>query len=136
MNKTNMDRRQFVKQSTLGALVLGLTGSSAAQAASKKAGKGRIKWSIKPKKCKVTGPMDLILQLDEGQQWANRCLIKYGVVEPPNGGIRCMRSACMPAESCAYYYSMALDKKTLEALKSAIKTFRKYRHKAKGHRIP
>jgi hypothetical protein len=136
MNNTNMDRRQFVKESALGAVALGLTGSKALEAGSNKAGKGRIKWSIKPKKRKVIGPMDLILQLDEGQQWANQCLIKYGVVEPPNGGTRCMRSACMPAESCAHYYAMTSDPVTLKGLKAAVKTFRKYRHKAKGHRIP
>jgi hypothetical protein len=80
--------------------------------------------------------MDLVPQLDQGQQWANRSLIKYGTVEPPNGGIRSMRSACMPAESCAHYYAMTGDAVTLDALKAAVKTFRKYRKRAKGHRVP
>jgi hypothetical protein len=42
----------------------------------------------------------------------------------------------MPAESCAHYYAMTGDPTTLEALKAAVKTFRKYRHKARGRRIP
>jgi hypothetical protein len=130
-----MNRRQFIQKSGLGVLALGLTGSGAVQAGSNKARERDIEWSIKPKKCEAIGPMDLILQLDQGQQWANRSLIKYGVVEPPNAGMRSMRSACMPADSCAHYYAMTGDSTTLEALKAAVKTFRKYRHKARGHRI-
>jgi hypothetical protein len=42
----------------------------------------------------------------------------------------------MPAESCAHYYAMTGDATTLKALKAAVKTFRKYRHKARAHRVP
>ncbi|MHC4573680.1 MAG: twin-arginine translocation signal domain-containing protein [Planctomycetota bacterium] len=131
-----MNRRQFIKKSGLGALALGLTSSTMAQAVSAKAARKRIEWAIKRKEWKSLGPLDLIPQLDRGQQWANQSLIKYGVVEPPNAGIRSMRSACMPADSCAHYYAMTGDPTTLEALKAAVKTFRKYRHKARGRRIP
>ena len=97
---------------------------------------GGINWLIGRKEWKSSGPLDLIPQLDQAQQWANASLIKYGTVEPPNGGNRSMRSACMPAESCAHYYAMTGDKTTLQALKAAVNTFRTYRHKARGHRIP
>ena len=131
-----MNRREFIKKSGLGALAFGLTGSTVAHAASDNAARKPIEWSIKLKKRKSLGPLDLISQLDQGQQWANQSLIKYGTVEPPNSGIRSMRSACMPAESCAHYYAMTGDSTTLKALKAAVKTFRKYRHKARGRRIP
>ncbi|MHC4664561.1 MAG: hypothetical protein ACYS9T_01220 [Planctomycetota bacterium] len=135
MKKAVMNRRQFIRKSGCQALALGLGGSIAAHSAQEPARKP-IKWSIKPMKWDSLGPLDLIPQLDEGQQWANQSLIKYGVVEPPNGGIRSMRSACMPAESCAHYYAMTGDAVTLDALKAAVGTFRKYRTKAKGHRVP
>ncbi|MHC4345991.1 MAG: twin-arginine translocation signal domain-containing protein [Planctomycetota bacterium] len=131
-----INRRQFIKNSGLGALALSLTGCNAPQAGADRAEEKPIKWSIQPKKWKSLGPMDLVPQLDQGQQWANQSLIKYGTVEPPNGGIRSMRSACMPAESCAHYYSMTGDAVTLDALKAAVRTFRKYRFRAKGHRVP
>ncbi|HUT29429.1 MAG TPA: twin-arginine translocation signal domain-containing protein [Sedimentisphaerales bacterium] len=131
-----MNRRQFMKNSGFGAVALGLASCNAPQALSDRPTKKSPQWSIQRKKWKSLGPMDLTLQLDEGQQWANQSLIKYGTVEPPNGGIRSMRSACMPAESCAHYYAMTGDAVTLEALKAAVRTFRKYRVKAKGHRIP
>ncbi|MHC4498686.1 MAG: twin-arginine translocation signal domain-containing protein, partial [Planctomycetota bacterium] len=92
-----MNRRQFIKESGLGALALGLTGSTMANALSGSTSQKGIEWSIKPGKWRSLGPLDIIPQLDEGQQWANHSLIKYGTVEPPNGGLRCMRSACMPA---------------------------------------
>jgi hypothetical protein len=131
-----MNRREFIKKSGLGALALGLTGSAEAQALWGKVAQKRTEWSIKPRKWKSLGPLDLIPQLDEVQRWANQSLIKYGTVEPPNSGIRSMRSACMPAESCAHYYAMTSDPLTLKALKAAVKTFRKYRHKARGRRVP
>jgi len=131
-----MNRRQFIRKSGIGAVALGLTGCNAVQPAGGRREGKRVKWSIERKKWKSLGPMDLVPQLDEGQQWANRSLIKYGTVEPPNGGIRSMRSACMPAESCAHYYAMTGDAVTLDALKAAVRTFRKYRTKAKGHRVP
>ena len=99
-------------------------------------GQKSIKWTIKPKEWEFVGPLDLVLQLDQGQQWANQSLIKYGTVEPPNGGHRCMRSACMPAEACAHYYAMTGDAPTLDAIKAAVKTFRKYRDRARGNRVP
>jgi len=96
-----------------------------------------IQWKLPTKKCTPLGPMDLIGQLEEGQKLADESLIKYGTVEPPNGGSggRCLRSACMPAEACAAYYAMTGNKRTLKALKSAIRTFREYRDKARGHRV-
>ncbi|MHC4644346.1 MAG: hypothetical protein ACYTBJ_02505 [Planctomycetota bacterium] len=130
-----MNRRQFIKKSGRGVLALGLAGSMATHAEQKSLLK-QVEWLVKPKKWDPLGPLDLIPQLDQGQQWANRSLIRYGTVEPPNAGKRSMRSACMPAESCAHYYAMTGDPVTLDALKAAIKTFRKYRVKAKGHRIP
>ena len=130
-----MNRREFIKKSGYTALALGLSGSASAGAMAAKGGQTKIKWTIPLKKCKPLDSYDLVSQLDEGQQWANKSLIKYGTVEPPNGGLRSMRSACMPAESCAHYYAMTGDSVTLEALKAAVKTFRKYRHKAKGRRI-
>ena len=128
-----MDRRQFMKQSATGAAALALAGSigSCTEAAASRS----IKWSIGQSKWKSLGSYDLVPQLDEAMQWANQSLIKYGTVEPPNGGLRSMRSACMPAEACAHYYSMTGDRTTLRALKAAVRTFRKYRGKAKGHRI-
>ncbi|MHC4529578.1 MAG: hypothetical protein ACYS29_17030, partial [Planctomycetota bacterium] len=125
-----MNRRQFIQKSGLVALSLGLAGAAGA------ADKGQVRWSIKRKDYESLGPFDFVPQLDEAQQWANRSLIKYGVVEPPNAGIRSMRSACMPAESCAHYWAMTGDATTLKALKAAVRTFRKYRHRAKGHRVP
>jgi hypothetical protein len=131
-----MNRRQFIKNSGFGVLALGLTGSTVANALSSSAARKQIEWSIKTKKWRSLGPFDFVPQLDEGQQWANRSLIKYGTVEPPNGGLRSMRSACMPAESCAHYYAMTGDATTLKALKAAVKTFRKYRQKARARRVP
>jgi hypothetical protein len=131
-----MNRRDFIKKSSLGALALGLAGSTAVNAVSGGAARKQIQWSIKRKKWRSLGPFDFVPQLDEGQQWANRSLIKYGTVEPPNGGLRSMRSACMPAESCAHHYAMTGDATTLKALKAAVKTFRKYRHKARARRVP
>jgi len=131
-----MDRRQFIKKSGLGALTLGLAGSTAAHAVSGKAARKAIEWSIKRKNWKSLGPLDLIPQLNQGQQWANESLIKYGTVEPPNSGKRSMRSACMPAESCAHHYAMTGGPATLKALKAAVKTFRKYRHEARGRSVP
>ncbi|MHC4193498.1 MAG: twin-arginine translocation signal domain-containing protein [Planctomycetota bacterium] len=131
-----MNRRQFIKRSGLGVLALGLVNSPAANALSGSAKQERIEWSIKRKEWQSLGPFDFVPQLDEGQQWANRSLIKYGTVEPPNGGLRSMRSACMPAESCAHYYAMTGDAITLKALKAAVKTFRKYRHRARARRVP
>jgi hypothetical protein len=42
----------------------------------------------------------------------------------------------MPAEACAHYYAMTGDAVTLTALKSAVETFREYRHKARASRVP
>ena len=47
-----------------------------------------------------------------------------------------MRSACMPAESCAHYHALTEDARTLEAIQAAVRTFRAYRHKARGRRVP
>ena len=133
-----MNRRQFIKKSGCRALALGLASSTMARAIFGKAVQRPIEWSIKQKEWRSLGPLDLIPQLDQGQQWANDSLIKYGTVEPPNGGSagRSMRSACMPAEACAHYYTMTGDAVTLKALKAAVKTFRKYRHKARARRVP
>ncbi|MHC4638269.1 MAG: hypothetical protein ACYTBP_16475 [Planctomycetota bacterium] len=133
-----MNRRQFIKKSGLGALSIGLSGTIAAQTASAREEKKKIQWSISRKEWKSLGVLDLIPQLDQGQQWANQSLIKYGTVEPPNQGSggRSMRSACMPAEACAHYYAMTGDAVTLKALKSAVETFRQYRHKARARRVP
>jgi hypothetical protein len=76
--------------------------------------------------------VDLIPQIERAQQWANQSLIKYGVVWRPGGC--CMRAACMPAEACAHYYAMTGDEVTLKALKAG--TFGKYRHRARGRRVP
>ena len=133
-----MDRREFIRKSGFGLLAAGLAGCGGPQAVPNSTGGGKIAWSIGPKRWKSLGPLDLIPQLDQGQQWANQSLIKYGTVEPPNGGSggRTMRSACMPAESCAHYYAMTGDAVTLEALKAAVRTFRAYRHKARARRVP
>jgi len=133
-----MNRREFIKKSGLGAVALSLTGSAMARAFSSGSAKNSINWCIKPTKLKSLGPLDLVAQLDVGQQWANRSLIKYGTVEPPNHGSggRTMRSACMPAEACAHYYAMTGDSVTLKALKAAVATFREYRHKARARRVP
>ena len=133
-----MNRRQFLKKSGLCALSISLSGSIAAQTASAKAEQKTIQWSISRKEWKSLGLFDLIPQLYQGQQWANQSLIKYGTVEPPNHGSggRTMRSACMPAEACAHYYAMTGDAVTLTALKSAVETFREYRHKARARRVP
>lgn len=131
-----MNRRQFIKKSGCGALALGLTGSIASRAKSAGAAQKRIEWTIKRERRRSLGPFDFVQQLDEAQQWANRSLIKYGTVEPPNAGLRSMRSACMPAESCAHYYAMTGDATTLKAIKAAVKTFRKYRHRARARRVP
>ena len=131
-----MNRRQFLKGSGYAAFGLALTNSN--PAASFAAERRDPKWSITRRPWDPIGPLDLLELLGPGQQWANNSLIKYGTVEPPNGGSRgrTMRSACMPAESCAHYYAMTGDKRTLKALESAVATFRKYRHKARARRIP
>ena len=132
-----MDRRQFIK--TSGIATLGLAGSMAAQLAGAKDERAKkIKWAIKPVKWQSLGPLDLIPQLDQGQKWANESLIKYGTVEPPGGGSnhRCMRAACMPAESAAHYYAMTGDPLSLKAVKAAMATFLKYRHIARARRVP
>ena len=94
----------------------------------------QIEWVIRPKEWKSLGPLDLIPQLDEGQQLINESLIKYGIFEAK--GRRTMRDACMSAETCAHYYAITGDAATLEAIKAAIKAFRKYRHKARGRQVP
>ncbi len=96
-----------------------------------------IQWRYPKKKVTPIGPMDLILQLEEGQKLADESLIAYGTVEPANGGSggRTMRGACMPAEACAVYYAMTGKARTLQALKSAIRTFRTYRDQARGRRV-
>jgi len=132
-----MNRREFLRMGGYGAFAFALTnsvGGGSLSAAERKGGK----WSIGRKEWVPLGPFDLVELLGRGQQWANESLIKYGTVEPPNGGSRgrSMRSACMPAESCAHYYAMTGDERTRKALESAVATFRKYRHKARAKRVP
>ncbi|MHC4526698.1 MAG: hypothetical protein ACYS29_02375, partial [Planctomycetota bacterium] len=122
-----MDRRRFLAEMGRSFLALGLAG--AADAAGK-----RIEWSLQPRKFKSLGPVDLIPQIDRAVQWTNQSLIKYGIAWTPGGC--CMRAACMPAEACAHYYAMTGDKTTLEAVRAAVKTFRKYRHRARARRVP
>jgi len=93
---------------------------------SEETGRKSIKWTIKPKKWKSLGELDLISQLDQGQQLINESLIKYGIFNAK--GRRTMRDACMSAETCAHYYAITGDAATLEAIKAAVKAFRKYRH--------
>ena len=130
-----MNRREFMEVGAAGAGAMLLGGASPRKVQSDS--QKDIQWKYPTKKCKPIGPMDLILQLEEGQKLADESLIKYGTVEPPNGGSggRCMRSACMSAEACAAYYAMTGNKRTLKALKSAIRTFREYRDKARGRRV-
>jgi|GEM_PF-2506637 len=132
-----MNRREFIKKSGYGAAAFAFAGSGGVSSLSGAGLSKPIRWSIKRKKCEPLGPLDLVVQLDAGQQWANASLISNGTVEPPNGGSggRTMRSACMPAESCAHYYAMTGDERTLRALKAAAATFREYRHKARAHRV-
>ena len=108
-------------------MVLGMAGTGSA------AGK-QIDWSFQPREWKSLGPDDMIPQINRAMQWANTSLIKYGIVWTSGGC--CMRAACMPAEAGGHYYAMTGDKTTLEALRAAVKTFRKYRNKARGRRIP
>ena len=122
-----MDRREFMKQTGRVAVALGMAGTGSA------AGK-QIDWSFQPKGWKSLGPDDMIPQINRAMQWANTSLIKYGIVWTRGGC--CMRAACMPAEAGGHYYAMTGDKTTLEALRAAVKTFRKYRNKARGRRIP
>ncbi|MHC4658442.1 MAG: hypothetical protein ACYS83_04595 [Planctomycetota bacterium] len=129
-----MNRRQFIRKSGLGVLALGLTGSTVVHALSDGTAKKQIEWSIKPKKWKSLGSLDLIPQIDQAVQWTNQSLIKYGVAWRPGGC--CMRAACMPAEACAHYYAMTGDDMTIKAIKAAVRTFRKYRHRARGRRMP
>jgi len=131
-----MNRREFIMKSGYMGLAAGLARTASVRAMGAKSNPTKIKWSIPLEKRRTLDSYDLVSQLDQAQQYANRSLIKYGTVEPPNGGTRSMRSACMPAESCAHYYAMTGDAPTLEALKAAVRTFRKYRQKAKGRRIP
>ncbi|MHC4618361.1 MAG: twin-arginine translocation signal domain-containing protein [Planctomycetota bacterium] len=128
-----MDRRQFIKKSGLGTLALGLVGRIDAYAAEKPARK-QIEWSLRPKKWRSLGPVDLIPQVEPALQWTNQSLIKYGIAWTP--GSCCMRAACMPAEACAHYYAMTGDETTLTAIKAAVRTFRKYRRRARGRRVP
>jgi hypothetical protein len=126
-----MERREFLARSGRAILALGLGGLTCepAEAANK-----QIEWSLKLKKWKSFGPLDLIPQIERAQQWANESLLKYGVVWRPRGC--CMRAACMPAEACAHYYSMTGDQTTLKAIEAAVRTFRKYRHRARARRVP
>jgi hypothetical protein len=129
-----MNRRQFIKKSGLGALTLGLARLPVANGLVHKVGQKEIRWHFKPKKWKSLGPVDLIPQISRAQQWANQSLIKYGIAWTPGGC--CMRAACMPAEACAHYYAMTGDETTLKAIKAAVGTFRKYRHRARARRVP
>jgi len=130
-----MNRRKFMEVGAAGAGAMLLGGASPRKTPldSQK----NIQWKYPTKKCKSLSPMDLILQLEEGQKLADKSLIKYGTVEPPNGGSggRCMRAACMPAEACAVYYAMTGNERTLKALESTVRTFREYRDKARGRRV-
>jgi hypothetical protein len=129
-----MNRREFIKESGLGWLALALAGSTLPEALAEKSAGKRIKWSLKPKKWKSLGPLDLVSQLEQGQRLMNQSLIKYGAF--PASGRLCMREVCMTAEASAYYYALTGDAESLEAVKAAVTAFRKYRHKARGHRIP
>jgi hypothetical protein len=129
-----MNRRQFIKKSGLGALTLGLVRLPVAKGLAHKVGQRQIRWHLKPKKWKSLGPVDLIPQIDKASQWTNQSLIKYGIAWTPGGC--CMRAACMPAEACAHYYAMTSDETTLKAIKAAVGTFRKYRHRARARRVP
>ena len=127
-----MNRRQFIKKSGFGATVFGLTGPMGMYVAGASDPR-RIEWSVKPKKWHSLGPVDLIAQVEAALQWTNQSLIKYGIAWRPGGC--CMRAACMPAEACAYYYAMTGDETTLKAINAAVRTFRKYRHRARGRRV-
>lgn len=141
-----MDRREFMKKTCYGAAVSAVGGSmsKAGLPVAEVTGMG----SSQPRESRPArlkrgnrvslGTFDLIPQLNRGQKWINERLIAYGTVEPPNSGSRgrTMRSACMPAEACAHHYSMTGDKQSLQALTSAVKTFRKYKDKARARRVP
>jgi hypothetical protein len=129
-----MDRRRFLAQSGQAILAFGLAGSRKALAVSADVAGKLIEWSLQPKRFKSLGPVDLIPQIDRALQWTNESLIKYGIAWTSGGC--CMRAACMPAEACAYYYAMTGDKTTLEAIRAAVRTFRKYRHRARARRVP
>jgi len=133
-----MNRRQFFKKAGYGILAFGFSGCTVQNTTLTGTPEKRITWAVKREKWPSLGPMDLAHQLDVGMQWANNSLIKNGTVEPPNGGLggRTMRSACMPAHACAFYYAITGDATTLKALKAAVRTFRKYRHKARALRVP
>lgn len=129
-----MNRRQFLKKGCVGGVTLSFAGSFCGHVLCGSVARKRIEWSFKPKQLKLLGPADLIPQIDRAQQWANQSLIKYGIVWTPGGC--CMRAACMPAEACAHYYAMTGDKTTLEAIRAAVRTFRRYRHRARARRVP
>jgi hypothetical protein len=133
-----MNRRQFLQKTTSAVLTAGLSGCTLQNKVFASNENNKFPWAIEPKKWPSLGPQDLHHQLDAGMQWANKSLIENGTVEPPNGGLhgRSMRSACMPAQACAFYYTMTQDPTTLKALKAAVKTFRKYKRIARGQRIP
>jgi len=128
------DRRNFIKNSGLLAVALGTAGPERALSSPRSAGPPKIDWAIKRRDYESLGPQDLIPLINRGQQWTNDSLIKYGIAWQP---VKCcMRAACMPAEMCAYHYAMTGDAETLKALKAAVGTFRKYRHKARGRWVP
>ena len=136
------NRRKFVRQAAIGSFAASLRTSVQAESDSipQKGIEERPDdfWRYPLTKRQPLGPMDLILQLEEGQKLADESLIKYGTVEPPNGGSggRCMRAACMPAEACAVYYAMTGNARTLRALRAAVETFLEYRDQARGRRVP
>ena len=129
-----MNRRRFLGESGQALLAFGLAGAGKALALSADAASKPIAWSLQPKRFKSLGPVDLIPQIDKAVQWANQSLIKYGIAWTPGGC--CMRAACMPAETCAHYYAMTGDATTLKAIRAAVGTFRKYRHRARARRVP
>ena len=87
---TQSNRRDFIKNSSAGVLAAGLGGTLNAEGASAQEvqpdDEKDIQWHYPHKKCEPIGPMDLILQLEEGQKLADESLIKYGTVEPAEGG--------------------------------------------------
>jgi hypothetical protein len=129
-----VDRRRFLAKSGQAVLAFGLASLRKALAVPADATGSSIEWSLQPRRFKSLGPVDLIPQIDGALQWTNQSLIKYGIAWTPGGC--CMRAACMPAEACAHYYSMTGDATTLKAMKAAVATFRKYRHRARGRRVP
>jgi len=126
-----VNRREFMKKSTAGTFVFASGASVPTHAAAGTS--NSIRWFLKRKHYESLGPLDLLPQLDRQQQILNEHMIKYGTSE---SGKICMRQVCMPAETCAHYYAMTGDPMTLKAVKTAVTTFRNYRHKARGRRIP